>query len=88
MKAAQAFRAHVFDMFEPQDHPDDFAGGSHADAPYDMAGWTLAYQMGVKFDRVLDGVRRPVRSWWTRPAAGGEGHRAAEDRRASSSTRG
>ena len=24
VKASQAFRAHVMDMFEPQDHPDDF----------------------------------------------------------------
>ena len=25
VKSAQAFRAHVLDMFEPQDHPNDFA---------------------------------------------------------------
>lgn len=55
VKSAQAFRAHVFDMFEPQDHPDDFAAGSSTPTPpYDMAGWTLAYQMGVQFDRILD----------------------------------
>jgi hypothetical protein len=52
---AQAFRAHVLDMFEPQDHPNDFAyPGGPPIAPYDMAGWTLAYQMGVKFDRIPD----------------------------------
>jgi hypothetical protein len=55
VKAGQAFRAHVLDMFEPQDHPDDFAAGSATPTPpYDMAGWTLAYQMGVRFDRQLD----------------------------------
>jgi hypothetical protein len=60
VKAAQAFRAHIFDMFEPQDHPDDFAGGSSTPTPpYDMAGWTLAYQMGVKFDRLLDAFDGP-----------------------------
>ncbi len=55
VKAAQAFRPHVLDMFEPQDHPNDipFPGGPPT-APYDNAGWTLAYQMGVKFDRLLD----------------------------------
>ena len=54
VRCAQAFRAHVLDMFEPQDHPDDFAyPGGPPIAPYDMAGWTLAYQMGVKFDRIL-----------------------------------
>ena len=60
VKSAQAFRAHVFDMFEPQDHPDDFAAGSTTPTPpYDMAGWTLAYQMGVKFDRLVDGFDGP-----------------------------
>ena len=29
--------------------------------PYDNAGWTLAYQMGVKFDRVLDGFDAPTK---------------------------
>ena len=55
VKAAQAFRAHVLDMFEPQDHPNDFAyPGGPPVRPYDSAGYTLAYQMAVKFDRVLD----------------------------------
>jgi hypothetical protein len=52
---AQAFRPHVLDMFEPQDHPNDFAyPGGPPKRPYDNAGYTLAYQMGVQFDRVLD----------------------------------
>jgi hypothetical protein len=60
VKAAQAFRPHVLDMFEPQDHPDGIPdqGGPPA-PPYDNAGWTLAYQMGVKFDRVLDEFSGP-----------------------------
>ena len=60
VKSAQAFRPHIFDMFEPQDHPDDFAAGSTTPKPpYDMAGWTLAFQMGVRFDRVLEGFDGP-----------------------------
>jgi hypothetical protein len=60
VKSAQAFRPHIMDMFEPQDHPDDFAAGSKTPtAPYDMAGWTLAFQMGVKFDRVLEAINGP-----------------------------
>lgn len=52
---AQAFRPHVLDMFEPQDHPNDFKyEGGPPVAPYDNAGYTLAYQMGVEFDRILD----------------------------------
>jgi hypothetical protein len=59
---AQAFRPQVLDMFEPQDHPDDFAyPGAPPTPPYDVAGWTLAYQMGVKFDRVLEGFEGPFR---------------------------
>jgi len=60
VKAAQAFRPHVLDMFEPQDHPDDipYPGGPPS-RPYDNAGWTLAYQMGVKFDRILEGFEGP-----------------------------
>ena len=62
VKTAQAFRAHVLDMFEPQDHPNDFAyPGAPPTRPYDNAGWTLAMQMGVKFDRILDGFDGPFR---------------------------
>ncbi|MDT8342216.1 MAG: M14 family metallopeptidase, partial [Longimicrobiales bacterium] len=60
VKTDQAFRPHVLDMFEPQQHPNDFAyPGAPPTAPYDNAGWTLAYQMGVRFDRVLDGFDGP-----------------------------
>jgi len=60
VKTAQAFRPHVIDMFEPQDHPDDipYPGGPPT-PPYDIAGWTLAYQMGVQFDRILDPFSGP-----------------------------
>jgi hypothetical protein len=60
VKSAQAYRAHVLDMFEPQDHPNDFAYPSGPPVrPYDSAGYTLAFQMGVWFDRVLDGFGGP-----------------------------
>ncbi|HJQ22233.1 MAG TPA: M14 family metallopeptidase [Gemmatimonadaceae bacterium] len=57
ISAAQAFRPHVLDMFEPQDHPNDFAyPGGPPKRPYDNAGYTLAYQMGVAFDRLFTAV--------------------------------
>jgi hypothetical protein len=60
VKTAQAFRPHVLDMFEPQRHPNDFAyPGGPPNPPYDIAGWTLALQMGVQFDRILDGFDGP-----------------------------
>ena len=46
VKTAQPFRAHVMDMFEPQDHPDDFAyPGAPPSRPSDNAGWTHALPM-------------------------------------------
>jgi Zinc carboxypeptidase len=73
LKTAQAFRPQVLDMFEAQDHPDDFAyPGAAPTPPYDIAGWTLAFQMGVKFDRILDGFDGPFEKLTEeiKPAAG------------------
>ncbi|MBL0171225.1 MAG: peptidase [Gemmatimonadaceae bacterium] len=71
---AQAFRPHVIDMFEPQRHPDVFPyPGSPPTPPYDNAGWTLAFQMGVEFDRILEsfsGQFEPVTEWNAKPPAG------------------
>ncbi|MCE7054652.1 M14 family metallopeptidase [Algoriphagus sp. AGSA1] len=60
VKTDQAFRAHVIDMFDPQDYPNDFEyPGGPPIRPYDAAGWTLAYQMGVEVDRILDPLDEP-----------------------------
>lgn len=60
VKTDQAFRPHVLDMFEPQDHPNDFKyEGGPPTAPYDAAGWTLAYLMNVKFDRIVNAFDGP-----------------------------
>ena len=60
MKTAQAFRPHVLDMFEKQEHPNDFPyPGAPPTAPYDNTGWTLAWQMGIDFDRILEGFDGP-----------------------------
>ncbi len=58
---AQAFRPQLLDMFEPQDHPNDFRfPGGPPIPPYDNAGWTLAMQFGVQYDRMLEGVTGPL----------------------------
>ena len=63
VRTNQAFRPHVIDMFEPQDHPNDFQyPGGPPIRPYDAAGWTLAYQMGVEVDRVLEEFKAPLQS--------------------------
>src|SRR5699024_7129607 len=62
IKTDQAFRPCVFDMFEAQHYPNDFQyPGGPPIRPYDATGWTLAYQMGIDFDRVLEGFTGPFR---------------------------
>ncbi|MEO9144071.1 MAG: M14 metallopeptidase family protein [Ginsengibacter sp.] len=63
IKTDQAFRPHVIDMFDPQDHPNDFQyPGGPPVRPYDAAGWTLAYQMGIQFDRILNKFEGPFQT--------------------------
>jgi hypothetical protein len=60
VKTNQAFRPHVIDMFEPQDHPNDFQyPGGPPVRPYDAAGWTPAFTMGIQFDRILENFDGP-----------------------------
>jgi hypothetical protein len=66
------------DMFEPQDHPDDIAyPGATPTPPYDSAGYTLAFQMGVKFDRILDGFDGPFHQAHRAGQAAGRRHQVA-----------
>jgi hypothetical protein len=61
-------------MFEPQDHPNVIPyPGAPPTRPYDNAGWTLAYQMGVRFDRMLEPFTGPfekITDWNVKPPAG------------------
>ena len=69
VKTAQAFRPHVMDMFQPQDHPNDFRyPGGPPIPPYDVTGWTLAMQMGVQFDRVMEDFKGPFQKMPMTPA--------------------
>lgn len=47
LPADQPYRAHLKDMMERQVYPDRYAANGEAEAPYDVAGWTLPLQMGV-----------------------------------------
>ncbi len=69
---------HVRAAGSPGRHP---VSGRAADAPYDVAGWTLAMQMGVQFDRILDGFDGPFEKLtdFAKPPAGSI--RGAQQRR-------
>ena len=78
IKAAQAFRPHLRDMLEAQDHPNDFLyPGGPPRPPYDVTGYTLAYQMGVQVDRILDPFDGPFEKLPLTPIALGGGKVAA-----------
>ncbi len=52
---AQPFRGHVKDLLEVQNYPERRAGPkAPPERPYDIAGWTLPLQMGVKVVTVVD----------------------------------
>ncbi|MFC1501879.1 M14 family zinc carboxypeptidase [bacterium] len=51
----QPFRAYAKDLLEPQTYPDLRESDEAAPIqPYDVAGWTLPYQMGVKTVKVTN----------------------------------
>jgi hypothetical protein len=52
--AAQAWRAYVLDLMEPQQHPhaEQYPGGPPQPPYGGLSGWTLPIQMGVRADRV------------------------------------
>ena len=53
LPAAQPFRPYLFDLMEPQRYPEIRSGTAGAvKKPYDITGWTLSLQMGVKADRI------------------------------------
>jgi hypothetical protein len=83
LKAAQPYRAHLMDMFEPQDHPDDIPyPGAAPRPPYDVTGYNISYTMGIAFDRIAeafdgpfeaipDVIAAPAGKVTAAPAAGG-----------------
>ena len=61
IRGAQPFRAHLTDLLNPQVYPDRrlYPGGP-PERPYDITGWTLPMQMGVRVDRIAAAVDVPT----------------------------
>ena len=57
LQAAQPFRSYLLDLMEPQHYP-EIRNGENGPTrrPYDLAGWTLPYQMGVAVERINEPV--------------------------------
>jgi hypothetical protein len=68
----QAFRPHVVDLMEPKTYPERrlYPGGP-PDRPYDMTGYELSLQMGIKADRVTEAFPLPTKIVDEVPAAPG-----------------
>jgi len=47
LPADQPYRAHLKDLMERQQYPNRINANGTAEAPYDVAGWTVPLQMGV-----------------------------------------
>jgi hypothetical protein len=72
IRGAQPFRGYVADLLNPQVYPDlRLYPGGPPDRPYDITGWTLPMQMGVRVDKLGDAVSATTEKVeWATPAGG------------------
>jgi hypothetical protein len=60
---AQPFRAYAKSLLEEQKYPvRRLAGSATPERPYDVAGWTLPHQMGVRVERIEAAFEAPLMS--------------------------
>lgn len=60
---AQPYRAYAKTLLEKQDYPvRRLTKSGSPERPYDVAGWTLPWQMGVKVDRIEQTFEPPILS--------------------------
>ena len=60
IRGGQAFRPYLTDLLNPQVYPDRRSTAGTPARAYDMTGWTLPYQMGVRVDRISERVEAPT----------------------------
>ncbi len=69
LPAGQPFRGYLMDLMEPQNYPELRSGTTGpTKRPYDIAGWTLSMQMGVRIDRVTDTFQGEMETLTSAPA--------------------
>ncbi len=61
MYCAQPYRPHLMDMMQRQEYPDRTGADGKPESPYDIAGWTLPLQMGVRSVAVAEKLSVPAR---------------------------
>jgi hypothetical protein len=61
MYCAQPYRPHLMDMMERQEYPPTVGADGKPEVPYDIAGWTLPLQMGVRSVAVAEALSVPAR---------------------------
>lgn len=60
LNAAQSFRPYLKDLLEKQNHPNrELYPGGPPERPYDLTGWTLPMQMGVRVDPIKEAFTFP-----------------------------
>lgn len=57
----QPYRPHLMDMLQRQKYPDRPGPDGKPEPPYDIAGWTLPLQMGVRCVAVAEAITGPAR---------------------------
>ena len=81
MYCAQPFRPHLMDMMERQKYPERVGDNGKPETPYDIAGWTLPLQMGVRSVAAAEPVSVSARKLETiedpQPSISGVGRPAA-----------
>jgi len=79
---AQPYHAYAKDLLEPQKHPDPkrYEPGRIRERPYDITGWTLPLQMGVKAVEIKKPFETKLTKLDSIPAAPGSLARAAQRR--------
>ena len=78
LPASQPYRGHLKDMMERQEYPTRVGPDGRPERPYDVAGWTLPLQMGVRAVAIAEPFEAESEAVDTVETTGGHIHGDAE----------